>query len=114
MGVKDENALTFVFGEATLESIDGATRRSLALVPKPRVGISNRDDPSCELLIDAPPGTYRLRLTGVMARSVLSPSMSWSTPDGSGTSTIRAENGICSAFSSRKASPSTASLLEPR
>ncbi len=73
MGVKDENALTFVFGEATLESIDGAPRRSLALVPKPRVGISNRDDPSCELLIDAPPGAYRLKLTGVMARSVLLP-----------------------------------------
>lgn len=69
----DESVFGFVFGEAALESLDGAVRRPLVRVAKDGFERMRREDPCCDLLIDAPPGKYRLTMKGVLAKSVLLP-----------------------------------------
>jgi len=68
-----QGQMGFVFGEAWLDAIDGSIRRPLASVAGERTTRLTREAPGCTLLIDAPPGKYRLTVRGVLAKSVLLP-----------------------------------------
>lgn len=72
-GMTGESTVTFVCGEALLESADGSVRRPLAVLPRQRRAGAGSNDPTCELLIDAPPGKYRLTAKGALAKTVLLP-----------------------------------------
>jgi len=68
-----ESDLSFICSEAMLESPDGAVRRPLAVAARQRLPSLDRNEPNCNLLIDAPPGKYRLTVKGALAKTMLLP-----------------------------------------
>jgi len=64
---RSREPLTFVFGSATLENRDGTKTRVLANAE------TRFDSDEIFLLMDAPPGTYHLRLTGASVPTALLP-----------------------------------------
>ncbi len=68
-----ERALSFICSEAMLESPDGSERRALAVAARQRLTSLDRNEPNCDLLIDAPPGKYRLTVKGALAKTMLLP-----------------------------------------
>lgn len=69
-----DQAYGLVLAEAMLEALDGSGQRvMLASIPRTHTGMPRENGAGCDLLIDAPPGKYRLHLTGAVAESVLLP-----------------------------------------